>query len=301
MSVGEAPVLGLETVADRLEATDRWILSRLSRTIGEVTQGLERFRIHEAVERAHHFFWREFADWYLELVKGRLRGEEGEGSREAARSVLVHVFDGILRLLHPMVPFVTEHLWDRIPWPEGTDRPDSLLTAPWPEARPGWEDGEAEAKIVDFQEVVTAVRRLRKEYGVGEGARVSVVLKGTSERRRGALEDERGALEQLARVSDLVFGEPAAYGVGATTVLHDGTELFLPLEGIVDLDRERARLRDEILKLDRQLDGAQKKLTNDAFIARAPDTVVAKEREKATSFRDQRDKLREKLGTLERS
>ncbi|MSR23365.1 MAG: valine--tRNA ligase [Gemmatimonadetes bacterium] len=300
MSVGESPVLGLDRVADHLGTADRWMLSRLSRTTREVTQALERFRLHEAVERVHHFFWGDFADWYLELVKARLRGEEGEESREAARSVLVHVFDGILRLLHPMIPFVTEHLWDRVPWPEGIERPASLLVAPWPEPRPTWEDGEAEASMEGVQEVVTAVRRLRKEYGVGEGDAVTVVLKGMRGERRASLDRERRTLDQLAKVSELVHGNPAAHGVGATAVLQDGTELFLPLEGLVDLDRERTRLRGEIDKLERQLRGAEGKLQNEAFVAKAPDEVVAKEREKASSFKDQRDRLREKLAGLER-
>ncbi len=299
MSVGDGPVLRLDEVASSLEPADRWILSRLSRTTSEITTGLERFRLHDAVERAHHFFWGDFADWYLELVKGRLRGEEGEPSREAARSVLVHVFDGVLRLLHPLVPFVTEHLWDRIPWPEGIERPDRLPLAPWPEADPAREDPEAERFIGELQELVTAVRSLRKEYAVGEGARVTVVLQGISGDRRVRLARELGRLDQLARIGELVFDAEAVSGVGATAVLRDGTEIFLPLEGLVDLDRERSRLRDEIARLEGQLAGAEAKLANEGFTSRAPAEVVAKEREKAQSFRDQRDKLGSKLATLE--
>ena len=301
MSVGDGPVLALDQAWGDLEVTDRWMLSRLSHTTRAVTAGLERFRLHEAIERSHHFFWGDLADWYLEFVKGRLRGEEGEASRQAARSVLVHVFDGVLRLLHPVIPFVTEHLWDRIPWPEGQTRPESLLVAPWPEPRSEWEDGEAEATLVGFQEIVTAVRRLRKEYGVGEGAAVTVVLSGIPPARRQAVEGQQRSLEQLAKVTEVVYGDPSEHGVGATAVLQDGTELFLPLEGLVDLERERARLRGEIEKLEHQLQGTVRKLQNEAFVSKAPDEVVAKERGKASSFRDQRDKLVEKLGTLERA
>ncbi|MEX0856324.1 MAG: valine--tRNA ligase, partial [Gemmatimonadota bacterium] len=188
MSVGEEPVQPIEAVADHLEVADRWILTRLSQTSREMTDGLQRFRLHEVVEQGHHFFRGDFADWYLELAKGRLRGEEGPESREAARAVLVHTFDGVLRLLHPLIPFVTEYLWDRIPWPDGRERPESLLVAPWPEPSPEWEDRAAEAYIDFFQELVTAVRSLRKEYGVGEGARVTLVVAGGGAERREALE-----------------------------------------------------------------------------------------------------------------
>jgi len=299
MSVGDGTVRPLSAVEDDLETADRWILSRLSQAAGGMTRALERFRLHEAVERAHHFFWGEFADWYLELVKGRLRGEEGDASREAARSVLVHVFDRTLRLLHPLVPFVTEHLWDRIPWPEGEARPESLLIAPWPEAVPAFDDPEAERTMAAFQELVTTVRSLRKEYGVGEGAPVTLILAGADEPFRQSLEGERGRLHQLARVAEMEFGETAGRGVGATAVLENGTEVFLPLEGLVDLDRERERLGVEIGRLESQLEGVGRKLANESFVARAPAEVVEKERQKEASFRAQRDTLSQKLALLE--
>ncbi len=299
MSVGEDPVLRLDEVEGALEPADRWILSRFSGTAAEMTRALERFRLHEAVERIHHFFWGEFADWYLELVKVRLRGESGEASREAARAVLVHVFDGILRLLHPLVPFVTEHLWGRIPWPRDLDRPERLLVAPWPQPDPRWNDAEAEATMSGFQELVTTVRSLRKEYGVGEGAPVSVLLAGASPEMRNRLEGQGPQLVQLARIEELEFGSSDDRGVGATAVLASGVEIFLPLEGLVDLDQERARLQKEIDRLDGQLIGVRKKLANENFVTRAPDEVVQKERDKEATFLDQRDKLQDKLHLLE--
>ncbi len=298
MSVGDEPVRSLKEVKGRLTDADRWILTRYSKTARQMTRGLERFRLHEVVELAHHFFWGDFADWYLELVKRRLRGEEGDESREAARAVLVHVFDGILRLLHPLIPFVTEFLWDRIPWPEGETRPESLLVAPWPEGHAALEDAEAEEAMESFQELVTSVRVLRKEYQVGEGANVPIVLTGAPERFRARMEGAGGHLAQLCRVESVTFGDAGEMGPGATAVLRNGTEVFLPLSGLVDLEKERDRLGKEIDRLAGQLRGAEAKLANESFTARAPADVVEKEREKAATFRDQRDKLLEKLATL---
>ena len=299
MSVGEGPVRRLDEVMGELEVADRWILSRLFHTTGEMTRALERFRLHEAVERVHHFFWGEFADWYLELVKSRLRGDSGDESREAARAVLVHVFDQILRLLHPLVPFVTEHLWDRIPWPRDRERPERLLVAPWPQADPSREDPEAEAAMAAFQELVTVVRRLRKEYGVGEGAPVEVVLSGASRAFRGRISGQGPQLQQLARIEGIRFDGPGEGEVGATAVLTNGVEVFLPLAGLVDLDRERERLREQIQRLEGQLTGVRKKLGNESFVTRAPVEVVEKERAKEATFLDQRDKLAAKLSALE--
>jgi valyl-tRNA synthetase len=144
------------------------------------------------------------------------------------------------------------------------------------------------------------VRSLRKDYGVGEGAGVAVVLDGVPDRQRAELEDQRERLKRLAKISDLTFGDARGRGVGASAVLSDGIELFVPLEGLLDLDRERERLRAEISRLGGQLEGAEKKLGNANFVERAPQEVVRKEEEKASSFRDQRSKLLEKLSTLER-
>ena len=132
MSVGEEPILPLSEVKDDLELSDRWILSRLNETAESLTQELEKFRLHDVAEKAYHFFWGELADWYLELVKPRLREDADEKSRQAARTTLITAFDGILRLLHPIIPFVTEELWQKLPWPEGEVKPDSLISAPWP-------------------------------------------------------------------------------------------------------------------------------------------------------------------------
>ena len=296
MAVGDGPVSDIRAVAGDLEVSDRWILSRLAETAGQMTEGLEKFRLHDVVDRAYHFFWGDFADWYLELSKTRLRGGAGEESREVARAVLIHVFDRILRLLHPLIPFVTEHLWDRIPWPEGRTRPEGLALAPWPRGRKRWRDAEADSAIRRFRELVGAVRRLRKEYGVREGVRVRLVLGGLTRERRTEVRTQAAWLDQLARVSGIAFG--AGRGVGASTVLRDGTEVFLPLEGLVDLERERARLRREIERIAGQVERAETKLGNPNFVGRAPEAVVLREREKLAAFRGQREKLAEKLAVL---
>ncbi len=294
MSLGDGPILPLAEVEEGLELEDRWILSRLSETAARLTDELEKFRLHEVAETAYHFFWGELADWYLELVKPRLRGEAGEESREAARTTLVLAFDGILRLLHPIIPFVTEELWQKLPWPQGDVKPEALIAAPWPQARPGLEAPEAEERMAALQELITQIRRLRKEYGVPEGAQVDVALTGAPDAFQGTLEAQADALRMLARVEGVSF-HAAASGAGAHGVLANGTELFIPLEGVIDLKKEKARLEGEIQRLEGQLSGTLKKLENQGFIRNAPEAVIQKERDKAASFREQKEKLQEKM------
>jgi valyl-tRNA synthetase len=299
MSVGEGPVPPVASVRDDLTHEDRWILSRLASTTHDVTRGMERFRLHEVAERLYHFFWGDLADWYLELVKGRLHGDEGEASRQAARATLIAALDQVLRLLHPVMPFVTTTLWDRLPWPEGEARAADLMVAPWPSAPPAWLDESAEARISALQELVTAVRSLRKEYGVGEGEKIALHVVTADERMRETLAGLDGTLERLARISALHF-EPAAEGaIGAHAVLQGGAELFLPLEGVVDLARERERLGTELGRVQKQLDATVQKLANEQFVSRAPADVVERERDKARSLEDQRDRLGAKMAVLQ--
>jgi valyl-tRNA synthetase len=294
MSVGEGPVKPVAEVRADLELADRWILSRLQRATEDVTEGLERFRLHEVAEDLRAFFWGDLADWYLELVKTRLWGDEGEGSREAARATLVHALDGVLRLLHPFVPFVTSALWERLPLPEGK-RPEALIVAPWPRTDDTLRDEEAESRLRALQELITSTRSLRKEYGVGEGDEVEVWLATDDAAFRRTVESEAPALSRLARVRRVLWEQARDGTIGAHSVLSNGAELFLPLEGVIDLDRERERLAEEIGRLEGQVRASEGKLANEQFVRRAPVEVVEREREKARAQREQLSKLGEKL------
>ena len=299
MSLGEGPLRAFDVVRGDLELEDRWILSRLQHAAESTTNELERFRLHEATDRLYHFFWGDIADWYLELVKPRLKGAAGEGTREAARTVLVTVFDGLCRLLHPIVPFVTEALWRELPWVPGTDRPAALMVAPWPRPVPALRDADAEARIGAFQELVTTVRSLRKECGVAEGQGVPLVLWGDGA-LRDTVETQRDALSRLARVDEVRWERAGGGTVGAHAVLQGGSmELFLPLEGVIDLGHERERLRGEIARLGGQLARAREHLANEKFVARAPAEVVGKERARAAGLEEQLGKLSAKLMLLE--
>ncbi|HSG06827.1 MAG TPA: valine--tRNA ligase [Longimicrobiales bacterium] len=299
MSVGDGPVRSMSEVWEHLELEDRWILSRLQHAAAATTQDLERFRLHEVAEDLYHFFWGEVCDWYLELVKARLADAENVDSREAARTTLVTVLDGAFRLLHPIMPFITSELWARVPWPEGEAQPEDLIVAPWPVPDESRRDAEAELRMASFQELIIEIRRLRKEYGIGEGQRIAIQFTSADPSFAATVSEQGAALERLARVNEVALGGDAPQGIGAHAVLSTGAELFLPLEGVIDVDRERTRLRAEIQRLDGVVTATEKKLANQAFVSKAPGEVVEKEREKVTSAREQADKLKEKLHALE--
>jgi valyl-tRNA synthetase len=296
MTLGDAERIPVEDVAGSLELADRWILSRVSKATREVSAAMERFRFQDAGQRAYDFFWGDLADWYLEMAKPRLYGDAGDESRRAAQAVLAEVLDRAMRLLHPIMPFITEVVWQRLP--HAVVEAPSLMVARWPEPVDGWEDDAAERAFAELRDVVVEVRRMRQEYGIQPGVRIPLRAVPANDDVRATLEAGRRALLDLARVEDLAFGA-ANGGVGASAVLASGTELFLPLEGVIDLDRERKRLRDEAARIEGFATGTEKKLANEGFVAKAPAEVVEREREKLAGYREQLEKLRGKLSALE--
>ena len=292
MSLGDEPIRPLSEIGDDLELEDRWILSRQQHAIRRVDDELEAFRMQGVAEVLRDFFRGDFTDWYLESVKHRLR--PGGGGREAARSVLVHVLDRICRLLHPLVPFMTEELWGLLP--AAGDRKGPAIVARWPAADPALDDPQAEITFDWLRELIVKVRSMRKEYGVGEGREVSLHVTGGDYAH--LLEGRGEMLRHLARIGSVETGAPLAGTVGASVVLHDGTELFLPLAGIIDLDLERARAERETGRLSGLLKGIEAKLANHNFVTRAPAAVVEREREKRKSCKVQLTKWNEKLTSL---
>ena len=277
---------------EELTLADRWIIARCEATVVAATDAYERFRLNEAASAIYHFLWSDLADWYLEQIKPRLYGDVPGG--DVARAVAAQVFDVALRLLHPIMPFVTETLWTRMP-----GRPDaaSLVRAPWPRPDQRAVCDEAIRAFGLIQDVVSAVRAVRAEYCVQPGQTVRVVLSPSGAAARDAIESERATITRLAKVSELGFGEPAREA-GGNAVLADGTAVFVALGDAIDLERECARLGAEASRLRGLAAGQARKLANEQFVARAPADVVAREREKLASWTEQAAALDEKRRML---
>jgi valyl-tRNA synthetase len=307
-NVGGDPVLPLDELdPGTLARADAWILDRLDvairesdRAIGplspaddvwrpeELSAGL---RLNEYAETARRFVWNELADWYLEAIKTRLLAPGDD--QQVARSVLAHVFDQALRLLHPIVPFVTEALWQRLPGHvDGT----FLATAEWPVARP---ESASSAMAGDFdllRDVVEAMRRVRSEYGVAPSKSVDAFVVAAPANRL-MLDDESALIARLAKTT-LAFVESAPSGPAANVILPGGTELIVPLEGLIDVAKECARLRSELAGLEKQLTALEARLANPGFLERAPANVVDSERVKADEWRARRDLMRSRIEGL---
>ncbi len=273
---------------------DRWILSRLQRAIAGVGGNLDNFRINDSLNAVYRFFWHEFCDWYLELIKPRLSADAAPEERATALSIATHVMKTSMSLLHPYIPFITEEIWHRL---KSGDE-ESIVVSPWPEVVEELIDQEAEARMRFLQETIGAVRNIRSELNVPPAKWATLKFK-TDEAEKDALLNRYAAyLRQLARV-ERIEKIPAEEKVAAAAVaVVDGVELFVPLAGLIDISAEKKRLEKEIGRLEGQIAGLEKKLSNEQFLTRAPERVVQQERKKLQSFRDKLTKLKNNLAQL---
>ena len=250
----------------------------------EATDAYEKYRLNDAASAIYRFLWSDLADWYIEQIKPRLYGDVPGG--DVARAVAAQTFDVALRLLHPIMPFITEALWQRIP---GRPAGATIARARWPRSDVRARDESALRDFALVQELVGAIRTIRAEYGVQPGQSVRAVVTA-SKRTPQALGQELGTIQRLARVSSLSFESPAE-SVGGHAVLADGTALFVPLGDAIDVARECGRLGGEVERLLGLISSQERKLGNPQFVTRAPAQVVEAERQKLASWREQADVL----------
>ncbi len=275
-----------------LALADRWILSRFASAVKDVTRNLKTYRFNEAANAIYHFAWNDYCDWYLEMAKPRWAEDADPEDRRAARWVAWKVLDGILRLLHPFMPFVTEEIWQALPH-DG----DLLATASWPRARKAWLDADAERQVTFLQELVVAVRNLRAEVNLPPGRRVPLVVRGSAAQLD--LVDRLSAqVRSLAKIEALTLSRDGARPpVAASAVVH-GAEVFLPLEGLIDVDEERLRLQKEAMKLHDDPENVKKKLRNQDFLKKARPDIVERERTRLEQLEETLEKLRRAQDSL---
>src|SRR2546423_3392215 len=293
--LGQLPkhVAGIEAVDRRLlTLADRWILSRAQAMIREATTSLEQFRLDEAAKRCYEFAWNELADWYVEALKPRMT----RNSAATPQAVLAYCLDAALRLLHPVVPFITEQLWQMLP---GRKTDELLAVASWPAIRSELEDPVADREFARVKTAIEHIRSIRAEYRVAPKIKLQATIVARGNDRAATFDGERDTIVRLGQLESLALdGGGASKGVGAHAVFGDGSEVIVALADTIDVQQECRRLTDELQRLDAQLQGLAARLTNENFVARAPQDVVAREREKEKAWRDQRDVLAGKLTSL---
>ena len=278
------------------QTANRWIVGATARAAAEVTVALETFKFNEAASAIYQFTWGTFCDWYLEFIKPLLMGGD-ELAKEETRATTAWVLSQILHLLHPMMPFLTEEIWERLAGPEG----GMLITNPWPDPLTlhltgvGTAD-EAIAEMDWTIRLISEIRAVRSEMNVPAAAKIPMVLRGPNAESQRRLKANHDEIVRLARL-DTIAVEPASAHVpkGAAQIVHFEAIAVLPLAGVIDLDAERARLTKDLDKVDKDINGIDRKLGNAEFVAKAPEDVVIEQRERREALVETKQRLNEAL------
>ncbi|PFI86911.1 valine--tRNA ligase [Priestia megaterium] len=271
---------------------DKWILTRLNETIEHVTKLADKYEFGEVGRILYNFIWDDFCDWYIEMAKLPLYGED-EAAKKTTRSILAYVLDNTMRLLHPFMPFITEEIWQSLPH-EG----ESITVAKWPEVRPELSDKEAANDMRLLVDIIRAVRNIRAEVNTPMSKQVKLFIEAKDENIQSQLEKNRAYVERFCNPSELVISTDVSLDEKAMTAVVTGAELILPLEGLINIEEEIARLEKEYDKLNKEVERVQKKLNNQGFIAKAPAKVVEEERAKEQDYVEKREAVQSRIAEL---
>jgi len=266
----------------------------VSRLAVDVNDALTTYRFDQAADRLYHFFWHEFADWYIEFVKVDL--QQPGPVRDAAVAVLVEVHDRLMRLLHPFVPFITEEIWQKLPKRDG-EAPAVTLAA-FPAGEPAWADAGAERDVQYIQDVVSTIRTVRSERGVPPSRKITAVIEESDPASAAMLERQAAYIRQLAGLQALEFRAGVAPGPETVKRVLEHAHVYVPLAGIVDRAGEIAKLQKELAGVEKEASSLAAKLGNDRFVASAPAAVVEDARARAVQLAERREKLQATLAEL---
>ena len=296
MKIGDRQLSGYRH--EDLSLVDRWILSRMQATIEEVNRALESYRFDRAADTLYHFVWGQFCDWYIEFAKPAFQpSASGDASAvrraDTSASVLLEVLGVLLRLLHPIMPYISEELWHKLPGSESC-----LALAAWPEGDAKLRDEAAERQVDLLQEIIVKVRNMRAESNIEPGRKIALLLHADDPDDAQLLESQTDTMGALARADEIELVPTIAHDVIAARGVVRGVQIAIPLAGILDLDAERNRLERDLAKVARELEGRSRKLSNSSFLERAPAAVVDKERRLQRELAERRDRIEQHLKQL---
>ncbi|TVV27975.1 valine--tRNA ligase [Weissella cibaria] len=261
-----------------LTLADKWILSRLNETIASVTKNFDKFEFGEAGRSLYNFIWNDFADWYIEMTKETLNGND-EAAKKNVQAVLAYVLDNTLRLLHPVMPFVTEAIWQEMPH-DG----ESIVVAAYPEVKAELDNPTAEADFQSLTDLIKAVRTIRTEANAPMSTEIDVLIKTSDENLARIFDKNSDYINRFVKPKSLEISADVAAPKLAMTQIISGAEVYVPLEELIDLDEEIARLQGDVKKFAGEVKRAEGKLGNEKFVNNAPEAVVAEEREKLADW-----------------
>lgn len=279
-----------------LSLADRWIIAEFNHSVKAYREALDNFRFDIAAGILYEFTWNQFCDWYLELTKPVMNGGS-EAELRGTRHTLVTVLEGLLRLAHPIIPFITETIWQRVKAICGITA-DTIMLQPFPQYDASQVDDAALADTEWLKQAIVAVRNIRAEMNIAPGKPLELLLRGCSKEAERRVNDNRSFLLNLARLESITVLPADDKGPVSVTKIVDGAELLIPMAGLINKEDELARLAKEVAKIEGEIGRIESKLANEGFVARAPEAVIAKEREKLEGYAEAKAKLIEQQAVI---
>lgn len=276
-----------------LSLEDKWILKRLNNVVEEVSKNLDKYEIGLAASRIEDFIWEEFCDWYIEFAKERLNSDD-ENKKATVKKVLLYVLKDMISLLHPFMPFITEEIYKQLP-----NKKDMLIVETWPQVRDDF-NFDSEARVVDGAiEAIKAIRNQRQTLNLGSKTRQDLIIYSSDENTRNFLEILKGQFVNLSKSGEISIIREDKEVEDAVSLIFNDFKIYIPLKNLIDYDKERKRLKDEIKKLESEIKRAEGKLNNQGFVSKAPEAVVNEEREKLEKYKDLLVKTQESYKEIE--
>ncbi|MBM7578852.1 valine--tRNA ligase [Jeotgalibacillus terrae] len=279
-------------LSGKKSVADKWILTRLNDTVENVTSLAERYEFGEVGRTLYNFIWDDFCSWYIEMAKLPLNGEDAE-AKKTTRSILAHVLDQTMRLLHPFMPFITEEIWQNLP-----HQGKSITEAAWPEVNESQIDREAEEEMKLLIEIIRSVRNIRAEVNTPMSKKVSLLIRAANDQTAERLQKNEAYLDKFCNPENLTIGTEVKAPEKAMTSVVTNAELILPLEGLINIDEEIDRLEKELDKWTKEVERVEKKLGNERFVSKAPEAVVEEERAKQKDYQSKQDAVKARIEEL---
>ncbi len=279
-----------------LSLADRWILAEFNQTIKAYREAMDTYRFDLAANILYEFTWNQFCDWYLELAKP-VMNSGSEAELRGTRHTLIEVLEALLRLAHPIIPYITETIWQRVKTLKGITA-DTIMLQPFPEYDASQVDEKALSDLEWIKQTIIAVRNIRAEMNIAPGKPLEVMLRGANAEAQRRVLENQSFIQSLARLSSLTLLPEGDKGPVSVTKLVEGAEVLIPMAGLIDKATELERLAKEVAKLEAEIERIEGKLNNEGFVARAPEAVVAKERERMAACAEAKQKLIEQQATI---
>ena len=285
----------LSNLYNDMDLSDRWIFSSFNKTINNIEKALSEYNINEASKLIYSFFWHDFCDWYIEIIKQRINASSNHDEKCKILSRALYIYENSLKMVHPFMPFITEEIWQNI---DERQEGSSISTSQYPKYDDKLIDEKSEEEMLYIQKIIEAIREIRSQMKVAPSKQIDILIKSSNDNNLKLITQNLNFISQLVRANKIIIGNDIAKPQGASSSVIMGDEIYIPLKDLIDIDKEKERLQKEIDRISNMIKSTTQKLNNPNFISKAPKNVIDNEKDKLNNFELMLKKLQDNYNNL---